>query len=748
MKLNNTYTILEEIGSGGGGVVYKAYHERLKTDVVVKQIKERVKGKLESRAEADILKNMKHTYLPRVYDFLEIDGEIYTVMDFIPGESLDKAIAREGRFSQKQVLKWANQLAEALDYLHSQNPPVIHSDIKPANIMLTPDGDICLIDFNISLALDSSMKYSTGVSAGYSPPEQYKNLSFYSSFTQTQKRPPEKVLADNAATATAMDTVTATATVTAMDTATATATVTAMATTTSTAVDTSKNIQASINSADTTAVETELQNIIGRGIDMRSDIYSLGATLYHLLTGIKPDCNFAELKPLSQCDVEISEGFQHIIEKMMEFLPEKRYQSGSELLYALRHIQDLDSEYVAWKRKQRLKRCMVAGVFAVGAVLTVCGKTMINNEQNIAYNQYMIDSEQAIEAGNFDMAADTLQKAEQLLPKRAEAYSKNVLLLYEREEYANCISYGEEILRNAPYQLADQEASTILSNIYYVLGNAYVETEDYGNAVANLEKALSLCQDNSLYYRDYAIALAKTGNIDLAESELQHAVDMGLGEDSIYMVQGEIAYAKEYYEEASELLKKVISFSDSDSLRKRAVLLCDKAYRELGSEWIDQDIELLETEENRYADSSVSTGSITERLADAYTRKAETSDEIKKEYYQKALDKFNSLYESGYVTARMMENIAILYEQLNQYDQAEAILLQMSEKYPDSYIPYKRLAFLEADRQQQKANAEREYQTMKNYYEKASELYEGQNTDQEMQMLEVMLQELKDGNWF
>lgn len=95
-----------------------------------------------------------------------------------------------------------------------------------------------------------------------------------------------------------------------------------------------------------------------------------------------------------------------------------------------------------------------------------------------------------------------------------------------------------------------------------------------------------------------------------------------------------------------------------------------------------------------------------------------------------------------------MENIAILYEQLNQYDQAEAILLQMSEKYPDSYIPYKRLAFLEADRQQQKANAEREYQTMKNYYEKASELYEGQNTDQEMQMLEVMLQELKDGNWF
>ena len=175
-KLGDTYTILEQIGSGGGGVVYKAYHERLKIYVVVKQIKENVKGILKSRAEADILKRIKHTYLPRVYDFLDVDGEIYTVMDYIPGKSLDTILKEEKRFSYKQVLKWANQLAEALDYLHRQNPPIIHSDIKPANIMLTPEGNICLIDFNISLAFDSSRKTSTGISGGYSPPEQYENL--------------------------------------------------------------------------------------------------------------------------------------------------------------------------------------------------------------------------------------------------------------------------------------------------------------------------------------------------------------------------------------------------------------------------------------------------------------------------------------------------------------------------------------------------------------------------------------------
>ena len=103
-----------------------------KTYVVVKQIKENVKGILESRAEADILKRLRHAYLPRIYDFLEIDGDIYTVIDYIPGESLDKLLKEQKAFPSEQVYRWALQLAEVLDYLHRQTPPVIHSDIKPA----------------------------------------------------------------------------------------------------------------------------------------------------------------------------------------------------------------------------------------------------------------------------------------------------------------------------------------------------------------------------------------------------------------------------------------------------------------------------------------------------------------------------------------------------------------------------------------------------------------------------------------
>lgn len=718
-KLNDTYSIVEEIGSGGGGVVYKAYHERLKTYVVVKQIREKVKGILESRAEADILKRIKHTYLPRVYDFLEVDGEIYTVMDYVPGRSLDKVLKEEKKIPQKQVLRWAEQLAEALDYLHNQTPPIIHSDIKPANIMLTPEGNICLIDFNISLAFDSNMKKSTGISGGYSPPEQYRNIGSYQKFAGIQiseRNVGKEALSDETATV-------------------------------------SSDIQDSTvtdRAGEETGTQKDaiwgIEKAIGQGVDERSDIYSLGATLYHLLTGVKPDHNFEKIVPIDQYDLGLGKGFLAILNKMMQLCPEDRYQNGGELLYALQHIYELDDEYKGYLAKRRSIKIFAAVLWISGIFLAVAGIGVRGREVNTSYNRNVDAADMAIESGDFEAAREYVDAAKNILPHRIEAYEKEALLLYSIGDYEGTIRYISDIIQNPAYIVKDENEERTLADIYYIAGHSFMEMEDYSDAALNLEEAIRLDQNNSLYFRDYAISQAKEGNIKEAEAYLEEAVKLGLGEDSIYMVQGEISFAQNRYDEAMEFLDKAIRTNTDEDMRKRAVLLYDEIYRELGDTYLNEEISFLEQEENR-AVGSASGMNLTERLADAYVRKAEADEEHRQDYYQKALEKFLILYENGYSTRQMMENIAIIYQELGEYEQAEKMLFSMAEQYPDSYISYKRLAYLEAEKQQVKENRERDYSRMKEYYDRAKELYGDQSADQEMQMLDNLIQDLIDGNW-
>ena len=148
---------------------------RLDKQVVLKADKRTLKAGTETlRREVDMLKDLSHTYIPQVYDFVQEDGIVYTVMDFIQGESLDKLLGRKELPSQPQVIRWACQLLEALSYLHERPPHgILHGDIKPANIMLRPNGDVCLIDFNIALALGEDGAVKVGFSRGYASPEHY-----------------------------------------------------------------------------------------------------------------------------------------------------------------------------------------------------------------------------------------------------------------------------------------------------------------------------------------------------------------------------------------------------------------------------------------------------------------------------------------------------------------------------------------------------------------------------------------------
>lgn len=173
--LDGMYRIIKEIGRGGTGIIYLAEHLRLKKYVVVKKIKDDFAGQVNGRIEVDILKRLHHSYLPQVYDFLVVNQSIYTVMEYVEGNDLQYYVNQNYQFNEETLRAWLFQLTDVLEYLHSQKMPILHSDIKPGNIMVTKEGNVCLIDFNISIDGEES-KDIQGISQWYAAPEQYQKI--------------------------------------------------------------------------------------------------------------------------------------------------------------------------------------------------------------------------------------------------------------------------------------------------------------------------------------------------------------------------------------------------------------------------------------------------------------------------------------------------------------------------------------------------------------------------------------------
>jgi serine/threonine protein kinase len=178
------YRILKTIGRGGMGAVYLAEHTRLQgTLLAIKEMSDAQLSpadKAEAVAafyrEAQILANLKHDNIPRVSDSFEENGKEYLVMQYVHGETLEEKLVQNGRpLPEKEVLPWAGQLCDVLHYLHSQTPPIIFRDLKPANIMVDRQGQVKLIDFGIVRFFKPGQAKDTTKfgSPGYAPPEQY-----------------------------------------------------------------------------------------------------------------------------------------------------------------------------------------------------------------------------------------------------------------------------------------------------------------------------------------------------------------------------------------------------------------------------------------------------------------------------------------------------------------------------------------------------------------------------------------------
>lgn len=316
--VDGKYKILSEIGHGGMSVVYMAINEKANKTWAVKEV--RKNGVLDFEAvkqglivETDMLKKLRHKNLPSIIDVIENDDAFLIVMDYIEGNSLADILNEEGAQPQEFVIEWAKQLCDVLVYLHTRTPAIIYRDMKPANIMIKPDGTVALIDFGTAREYKEKNIADTTClgTAGYAAPEQFGGMG------QT---------------------------------------------------------------------------------DARTDIYCLGATLYHLLTGNNPSEPPYEIKRIREVNPTLSSGLENIVAKCTQRNPDDRFQSCAELAYALENYEKVDDEYKA-KQKQKFTVFVMTSLATV--VFALSGVAAQYSASLRAQDNYLEIMEEATKANNY-----------------------------------------------------------------------------------------------------------------------------------------------------------------------------------------------------------------------------------------------------------------------------------------------------------------------------------------------------------
>lgn len=474
MVIGGIYEIEREIGCGGGGIVYLGRHLRLEKQVVLKADKRSLSTKPEAlRREVDMLKGLSHTYIPQVYDFVQQDGVVYTVMDFIEGESLDKLLRRGELPGQPQVIGWACQLLEALCYLHSRPPHgILHGDIKPANIMLRPNGDVCLIDYNIALALGEDGAVKVGRSRGYASPEHY-GTGFFETGPGERREGGDGPDGEETRTAVwtqpGMDTVT---------------------------------MGQEGFSAGTGGSSGQRPVML----DVRSDIYSLGATLYHLLSGRRPQEDAAKVTPLGPevCSPAVWE----IIHKAMCPAPAGRYQSAQEMLRALRLLHRRDKRFLRHRRRVWEAAALFCGLFLAGGGCAFTGLKQLEQRQTaLTLAEYSADRlGQGDVKGAVRLALEAIPQEDSIFDAPVTAQAQKALTdalgVYDLSDGFK--AHGTIELPSAPFGVWLSPEGTRIGTVYS--GEAAVFDAESGQALAVLpieDSALSqlvFLDENRLVY--------------------------------------------------------------------------------------------------------------------------------------------------------------------------------------------------------------------------------------------------------
>ena len=607
--LDGKYKILNKIGQGGMSVVYLAMNEKANKQWAIKEMrKEKNKNyeimKQSLITETNLLKELKHPYLPSIADIIESDDTIIIVMDYVEGRPLSDILSEEGVIEEDKVADYAIQLCDVLDYLHSQKPPIIYRDLKPANIMLRPDGKITLIDFGTARKYnyDSVSDTTCLGTIGYAAPEQF-------------------------------------------------------------------------------AGETLRQT------DARTDIYNLGATMYHLLTGVNPSEPPYELYPIRRWDESLSNGLEKIILRATRKDPDKRFNDCKEMSYALQHFRDLDDSYIATQKKKIF-------LFAASLILSftffsmaIVVNGMEKREISKVYNNYLSEAALKIASTGSKNVVDTdilklFQDAINVSPNSTEAYIRMLDYYCDLGQTRNGLMAISAMIASGTGDLSNNDDLMMRMGQIYFLGNSK-DTEfniDYGTAARYFDKVNIKKYPQAKYYSSLSRSLSEIG------------MDWNI-------IVKDMKNVDEYLNtEVNEEEKAEIYITLSKIYRANAF-----AIQKVGEKPFDKAMELLnkagEILNSSYTDKNLKDKYLPELyfgFADAYYRRANVEPDEKESrndlyeavsYYERYL-----IFATTAQTVLFKNRIGDIYRALGEYKRAVEEYEDIIEKYPEDATAYISLA--------------------------------------------------------
>ncbi len=553
--LGEEYTDIRELKNGRGGLgnLYRARHVRLDVDVVIKCIRHEFIENIDQKLEANILKNLKHQYLPKVYDIIPgQNGAIYTIMEFIPGISMERYVRENGTVSQAQALRWSHQLTEVTSYLHEQDPPIIHCDIKPGNIMITNENDICLIDFNTSLFFKKGAA-SIGATPGYAAPEQYQG--YFQADEDIPDTSGDTVALKNEKTELLSDV---------QETADRETENKEKADTEDKGVRNGGNTGKQGKNSDVGIKEAD-------GISTRTDVYAIGASLYYLICGYSPQVAFQDVTPISAFHPSVSITLQKIIEKAMQKNPAKRYADAGEMMKAIDGVKRTDLG-------RRIRRVVLAAA-VIGMIVLGYGLY----QKNIYDKRPDVILQRELDAGRLCMAQNREREAIEhylsaLEVDEENSEAKELLGTYymtKADEYSR-----EDMHENAFRMLELAELYLPYSYdykkeraaVYQEMASEMIIKEQYEDAVQCLDSAYQETKEDSFLEQEIEVYIRIAEKVADEKGDLEAGDYLcGIGDKTIARSEGILDRAADYYCAVADAYLSEKKYEEAEALVKKGL---------------------------------------------------------------------------------------------------------------------------------------------------------------------------------